>query len=170
MRSLFIALFLPIATALAADGPATFQVADYTFKRPAKWEWVQPSSAMRKAQLRVPDDNGAGADVVFFHFGAGDGGGTQANIDRWLAQFKDARDNKVTNEKVAGRKIVYVSTKGTYSGGMPGQAAAALPNYALLGAIVESNSGNVFIKMTGPAKVVTGAEKDFREMIASAVK
>jgi hypothetical protein len=155
---------------MAADAPATIKVGDLTFKRPVEWESVPPPSPMRKAQLRVRGEKDQSADVIFFHFGGGDGGGTQANIDRWLAQFKEAHDNKVTNEKVGGHKVVYVSTKGTYSGGMPGQAAAALPNYALLGAIIESDGGNVFVKMTGPEKVVSAADKNFREMIASVGK
>src|SRR5437764_10150982 len=39
----------------AADAPATFKVSEFTFTRPAAWEWVESASRMRKAQLRVVD-------------------------------------------------------------------------------------------------------------------
>jgi hypothetical protein len=169
MKSLWLALLLPVFTALAADAPASFKVGDYTFKRPAKWQQVEPTSTMRKAQLFVPGGK-AGADVIFFHFGPGDGGGTKANVDRWLAQFSDASDKKVSDTKVNGRNVTYVQTQGTYSGGMPGGAAQQFKDYALLGAIVEAEGGNIFIKMTGPKDVVKGADADFRKMVEEALK
>jgi hypothetical protein len=71
------ALFL-ICTALGADAPSTFKVGEFSFTRPGNWEWVEVSSAMRKAQLRVPDpQKKASADIIFFHFGEGNGGGTK---------------------------------------------------------------------------------------------
>ena len=159
------------ALCFAAADSSTFQVGDFTFKKPAKWETVQPGSAMRKAQLRVPGAKvSESADVIFFHFGGGDGGGTQANIDRWFMQFKDAKDKKSDETKVGKHKVIYVSTHGTYSGGMPGQPAMQLENYALMGAIVESPNGNVFVKMVGPDAVVKSADAEFRKMIEGALK
>ncbi len=170
MKKYLVALLLAAAAVLAADSPATFKVSELTFKRPAKWESVPPASAMRKAQLRVPGDAGAAADIVFFHFGPGDGGGTQANIDRWFMQFKDARDKKVSDTKIGGQKIIYVSTQGTYSGGMPGQMTMDLKDHALLGAIIEQPQGNVFVKLTGPAALVKASDADFRKMVEGALK
>src|SRR3954462_16005476 len=70
---------------LAADAPKTFKVAEFNFARPAKWEWIDVTSSMRKAQLKVPGtDKNQNAEVVFFYFGEGNGGGTKANVDRWL--------------------------------------------------------------------------------------
>ena len=80
-----------LASASAADAPATFKVSEFTFKRPGSWGWVESTSAMRKAQLKVTDPKTKeNAEVVFFYFGADGGGGTQANVDRWLGQFQDA--------------------------------------------------------------------------------
>jgi hypothetical protein len=169
MKYLWLAMLFP-ALCLAADS-STFQVGDFTFTKPAKWESVQPASPMRKAQLRVPGAKaGEGADVVFFHFGAGGGGGTQANIDRWFAQFRDAKDMKSEKTKIGKTGVIFASTHGTYLGGMPGGAPQAFENYALLGAIIESTAGNIFIKMTGPAAVVKSADADFRKMIEGALK
>ncbi|PYJ04416.1 MAG: hypothetical protein DME25_09995, partial [Verrucomicrobia bacterium] len=73
---------------LAAEAPATFKAGEFTFARPADWQWIDTTSSMRKAQLKITDtEHKESADDMFFHFGAGGGGGIQANIDRWLGQF-----------------------------------------------------------------------------------
>ena len=169
MKSLFVAWLLSVLALTAADAPATFKVGDYTFTRPVKWEWVEVTSPMRKAQLRVPGKE-TGADVIFFFFAPGEGGGKQANVDRWLNQFSDAKDKKVVDAKVGKNNVTWVSTEGTYSGGMPGQPRQSLPNYALVGAIIESSGGNVFVKMAGPTTVVQQADAEFRSMVQSALK
>src|SRR3954471_8737701 len=104
MKLTSLALLFSVMSLLAADAPATFKAGEFTFTRPVKWEWAPASSAMRKAQLRVPAAKGDGADVVFFYFGEGGGGGTQANVDRWLNQFKDAHDKKITDGKTGTHK------------------------------------------------------------------
>ena len=76
----------------------------------------------------------------------------------------------MSDKTIGGRKVIYVTTEGTYSGGMPGQPSAELKDHALLGAIVESPNGNVFVKMTGPVSTVKAADSDFRKMVEGAVK
>ncbi|HEV7868634.1 MAG TPA: hypothetical protein VGO90_13190 [Chthoniobacteraceae bacterium] len=159
------------AVSLHAEDPATFEVGGLTFKRPAAWGWVQVSSPMRKAQLKVPgskpDQN---ADITFFHFGAGGGGDIDANTKRWLGQFRSAAGAEKTEAKeIAGKKVTLVSTQGTFSSGMPGGPTTPLENQALLGAIVDGGEGNVFIKMTGPAEVVNGAREPFLQFITDAL-
>src|SRR5437016_4429845 len=143
---------------LLAQAPATFKVSEFTFTRPAGWEWVEVSSSMRKAQLKVPEPKGkAGAEVVFFHFGPGDGGGTKANVERWFSQFQESRDqiNARSEEVAVGKhKVTYVQAEGTYLSGMPGAAKTAMAGYALAGAIIEADEGSVFIRMTGPKDLV----------------
>ena len=175
MRSYILTLLsaLTAAGALAADGPATFKVSEFTFTRPAAWEWVESASAMRKAQLKInSEDQKGGAEVVFFHFGAGQGGGSKANIDRWLGQFQEPRDTlhpKTEDTTVAGRKVSYVSADGTYLDGPPGGQKTPRPGYSLLGAIIESDDGNVFIKLTGPAGLAKSSQPAFRKMVESAL-
>jgi hypothetical protein len=110
------------------------------------------------------------ATTAFFHFGAGSGGDVDANAKRWLAQFKAAEGaSKIEPQEMDGTKVTLVRTEGTFSSGMPGGPTTPLEGQALLGAIVEGKEGNVFIKMTGPAPVVKGAEKQFMNFISSAV-
>ncbi len=159
---------------MRADGPATFPVGEFTFTRPAKWEWVEVTSEMRKAQLKVTDADGkTSADVVFFQFGPGGAGGAKANVERWMRQFSEPRDqiNAKTEETTVGKtKITYASAEGTYKSGMPGGALTPMPDYALLGAIIESDDGSVFVRMTGPKALVKSATADFKKMVESGPK
>ena len=41
----------------------------------------------------------------------------------------------------------------------------AQPNSMLLEAILESDQGNVFVKLTGPEKLVKASQDDFRKLI-----
>lgn len=170
---IFLSLGLS-GVSFAADTPKTFPVGEFTFARPANWEWVPATSAMRKAELKVESkDKKEKAEVIFFHFGESNGGGTQANVDRWLGQFKEPREklnSKVDTAKINGRAVTFVQAEGTYMSGMPGGPKTPQPNAMLLGAIVESDKGNVFVRMTGPVALVKEAQGDFKKMIESAAK
>ena len=150
-------------------GPETFKVNDLTFARPAEWVWQQPSSSMRKAQLSVPGKDGA-ADVVFFYFGPGGAGGVQANVDRWIGQFKKLDDKEITTRESGGTNITYVEAQGTFMVGPPFGQKVPKEGYGLLGAIIEAKGGAVFIKMTGPEKTVSKSKGDFVKMTEKALK
>ena len=162
-----------IAAAAHAAGPENFKVSEFSFKRPATWDWVEVASPMRKAQLKVTaKDAKEPGEVVFFFFGP-QSGGTKANVDRWLGQFEEGRDkiNAKTEEKKFGKAVVtYVSAEGTYKSGMPGQPPTPKAGFALLGGIVEGQDGSVFVRLTGPAALVKGARADFEKMIESGLK
>jgi hypothetical protein len=159
-------LVLPPAAARAED-PATFDVAGFTFTRPADWQWVNVTSAMRKAQLRVgkPEDE---AEITFFHF-TGAGGDVESNTRRWLGQFKSKEGaEKVEAKTLNGVKVTFVTTEGTFSSGMPGGPVTPKNDFALIGAIMEAKEGSVFVKFTGPEKVVKGARDKFVQFITEA--
>src|SRR3989441_9591655 len=144
MRAIVLPWFASItflAAALpdhAAEAPGTFKVGEFTFTRPEGWEWVETTSSMRKAQLKVPGPDGKqSAEVVFFYFGPGNGGGTQANVERWLGQFQEPKEkinSKVEEATVNKRKVTYVQAEGTYLSGMPGGPRTPQLNSMLLGA------------------------------------
>jgi len=169
--SVALLLALLASNLLSADAPKTFQVSDLTFTRPEKWEWVESTSSMRKAQLKVPGaKKDESAEVVFYYFGEGNGGGTKPNVDRWLSQFQNQSNPKVEEATPGKHKVTYVQVEGTYMSGMPGGPRTPQPNSMLNGAIIESPNGNVFIKMTGPAALVKSSTADFRKMVESGAK
>lgn len=168
-----IGLFVSMC-GLRAEEHATFPVGEFTFTRPAKWEWVESTSKMRKAQLRVTDEaTKASANVAFYYFGTGGAGGVQANVDRWLKQFAEPSDQinaKVEQTTVGKTKLTYVQAEGTYNSGMPGGPTTPMPDYALIGAILESDQGNVFVRMTGPKAFVKSSMEEFKKMVESGAK
>ncbi len=150
----------------AAD-PVEFKVGDFEFDRPAEWGWVVPGSPMRKAQLATPDEG----EVTFFHFGPGQGGSVQQNIQRWVNQFDGGATGSkgMQREETYGEtKVTYVTASGTFNSGMPGGPTTPMANYGLLGAILESEGGDVFVKMTGPDEAVKNALGTFETMIEGA--
>jgi hypothetical protein len=177
IASFVLALFVlltPCLRSVGADAPAKFKVGEFNFNRPAGWDWVETTSAMRKAELRVPgkdkSDKKQSLEVAFFQFPGG-GGTTRANVDRWLGQFEEPREQlnpKVENKTVGGRKVTFVLAEGTYKSGLPGGPTTPVPNSMLLGGILESEEGSVFIKATGPAALAKASEAAFRKMVEDA--
>lgn len=163
---------LSLCGSFAAEAPTDFKVSEFTFARPAKWEWVPVASAMRKAQLKVAGEGIKDpAEVVFFNFGPGQGGGVKANVDRWFSQFEGAPDKKKMDVVMVGKaKVTYAEALGTYLSGMPGGPKTPMKDYSLLGAILESPEGNVFIRMTGPSALVKDAAPAFKQMVEGALK
>ena len=167
-------LIVTISASIAADSPKVFPVGGLNFQRPESWGWVETRSPMRKAQLSVPgSDAKSGGEVVFFHFGPGNGGGVQANVDRWLGQFEEkgpALMSKVETVKVRNQDLTLVRAQGTYLSGMPGGPKTPQPDTLLLGAIVPGPEGAVFIRFTGPSAVGKTAEAAFRKMAEGAIE
>lgn len=161
-----------LGAARAAD-PESFKVSDLTFKRPAKMQWIEPTSSMRAAQLSVKGEGKAEAEIVFFYFGPGNGGGTQANVDRWFGQFAEPKDKlapKTEEKTLGGIKVTYVQAEGTFQSGAPFGPKTPMPGYGLMGAIIEAKNGSVFVKMTGPKDLVNSVTADFKAMVESSLK
>jgi len=171
MKKFLCAFCLLFSVVAFAAEPAQFTVGGFTFTRPEGWGWVTPSSSMRKAQLTVPGDKGAG-EVTFFHFGPGQGGSVESNVQRWAGQFQGGSEGaqaKTATETYGGVTVTYVSAQGTYNSGMPGGPTTPVENYALLGAILQdAKNGDVYVKLTGPAALVAGATPVFQQMVKAA--
>jgi hypothetical protein len=171
----WILLCLSAFIAQAEDKPATFAAGDFKFAVPTGWNSVTPSSPMRKAELRVPGPEGTGAAgeaiITVFHFGQGQGGTVQQNIDRWFGQFDGDNYGKgaaSAKETIGTVPVTFARARGTFQSGMPGQPTTPLAGQSLLGAILESPNGDVYVKMTGPAPTVEKAEPAFVQMIRAA--
>ncbi len=162
---------------VSSHEPATVSSAGgLAWTAPKTWRVAPSPSTMRVVTYQVPaaPSDREDAEVGVFFFGEGQGGGVQANIDRWLGQFTPEKGSsgksdptKTRRVKSGGFDVTTVSTSGTYSTGMPGGPAQPKAGWALYGAIVEGAKGPVFFKMVGPQKTVLRAHAELDELIAS---
>jgi hypothetical protein len=172
MRTLFALLF---AGLLLGSTPLLAQsAAGIRWTAPAAWKTEGPRP-MRAATYSIPlsvGDQGAAECVVNF-FGPGQGGTVEANVERWTGQMLGADGKKavakVTSRVVRGVKITLVDSSGSYTGMGGPMAASSKPvsGYRLLGAIAEGKGGNVFFKLTGPAKTVAAQQAGFEQLLSS---
>jgi hypothetical protein len=129
---------------------------------------------MRAATYSVPlvDGDQGIAECIVNYFGPGQGGSVEANVERWRGQMLGADGKpalaKIDKASARGIAITKIDASGTYTG-MGGPMAAAKPvaGYRLIGAIVEGPGGNVFFKLTGPARTISAQQKNFDQLLAS---
>ena len=90
---------------------------------PSMWVVEQPTSSVRKAQLRLPGGTaGSDAELVIYNFGSTPeaGGSVEANFDRWCGQFvqADGRDSKEVAERresqISGMAVHTIDISGRY--------------------------------------------------------
>ena len=146
---------------------------DLKWTVPAHWT-AQGERPMRMATYSVPMAKGDTEDgeCAVFYFGPNQGGGIEANIDRWVGQFENPSTPLRTTQTVHGLTIARVKMHGAYlaPGGPNMVSQGKKPDYLLLGAIVTGPRGAVFFKFTGPAKTVEAAAADFDSMLGSMKK
>ncbi len=161
-----------------APGNPAAAASNEGLKFTASPDWIaeSPASSNRQAQYRLPRMKGdpEDAELVIYYFG-GEGGTTQANVDRWIGQFTKpdgtpASDTaKVTRKNLNGIPVTIVDVSGIYADSMMAMQQSAKPktHYRLLGAIAESGNGPWFIKLTGHADTVAKWESSFHSFIDS---
>jgi hypothetical protein len=157
---------LAAAIALASLPALADSAGGLSWTAPAGWTSGGPRP-MRAATYAVPAVKGdpEPAECAVFYFGEGQGGSVDDNLKRWAGQFEAAKPAATRKETVHGRVVTRIELDGTYlSGGMSGPKVPK-PGFKLLGAIVEGSQGNVFFKLTGPAKTVEAARKDFEALV-----
>ena len=166
-------LAMPL-THLRAEDTDSLKVSEFTFTFGKPWIQQQVTSSMRAGQLLYDHEDASLTDVelVFYFFGAGGGGGTQANIDRWIGQFEGKPESKIEEKEMGTKKVTLLTAKGTYmdsmgAGGPFSGNKTAKPDTTMLAAILPSDQGDVFIKLTGPAKSVEAMGDAFMKLISS---
>src|SRR5687767_475676 len=160
--------------AVAAASLSAESAAGVRWTAPAGWK-AEAARPMRAATYTIPlaaGDQGI-AECVVNYFGPGQGGGVDANVERWRGQVQgsDGKPAAAKIDKRSGRgvPITVIDTGGTYTGMggpmMGGSKPAA--GYRLIGAIVEGPGGSVFFKLTGPAKTIAAQQKNFEQLLTS---
>lgn len=138
------------------------------WKVPASWKSVPNPSSMRIATYRIPAASGAADEAEMSVVRAG--GSAEANIDRWVAQFTDPSSEKRAKKVVHGLKISTVEVSGTFqAGAMTTTDAVATPRtgWMLEGAVVETDEGSYFFKLTGPSASIKRGRRDFDALVDS---
>jgi hypothetical protein len=165
----------PAPAGIAAAAGASAEAGGLRWDVPEGWT-AQPERPMRAATYTVPAAEGdpEPGEVAVFYFGPNEGGGVQANIDRWIGQIAQpdgsSSADKAKVEKIdGGVALTKVDVSGTYlmSSGPMMQVSEEKPGFRLIGAIAEGPEGAVFFKFTGPAKTVAAAEADLLTMMRS---
>ena len=145
---------------------------------PAGWK-SQPQQ-MRAANYVIPATTGdsEGGECGVYFFGPGQGGSVEANVERWIGQFRAPGGGvaeglaKRSSETINGIKVTTVDVSGTYMfKAFPmAREATPKPGYRMLAAIAEGPDGPIFFKLTAPKASTDAAEKDFRKMLATLAK
>ncbi len=137
--------------------------ADFTLKKPEAWVVREPSSEMRLVELVSPKS--PENPIVGFYFGNRDEM-VNANINRWRGQF--AKEENFNRETMDDGQV-YVEIDGTYKlKPFPmAQEFTETPDYKMLAAIIPSNKGPYFFKITGPASELNSLEEEFLSFLNS---
>lgn len=151
-------------------GETQSQDSGIAWETPKRWVAELPQG-MRLASYVIPasGENGEPAQCAVYYFGPGQGGGVDANVERWIGEFETPATPKRSTRHIHGLRVSQVEVTGAHTAhaGAPGEATGVKPGWTLLGAIVEGPNGAVFFKLTGPGPTVAAASKEFDGMLAS---
>jgi outer membrane murein-binding lipoprotein Lpp len=146
------------ANQITGQSSSEVVVGGLKFAVPEGWKSTQPSSTFTAASYLIP---AAGAQCNF----STAGGDVDSNIKRWQGQLADDAgqpvQGEIIQEQVAGLRVTIFKASGSYSG-MGGTKQA---NTAFRGAIVQTPSQSVFVKMTGPADKIGSADAAWDAMV-----
>lgn len=138
---------------------------------PAGWTAVPPISPMRAAQA-VIEGPGGPAELTVFHFGIGEGGDPEANIERWLGQIVPEAGTTPKREVFEGKggiRVSWVDVEGTLRADRTGMGPRTpIAGSRLMGAVVEGEGGPWFFKVTGPDLTLSAQRLPFRGMLQRA--
>ncbi len=147
------------------------------FVLPSAWVVEQPTSTMRKAQLRLPGDGDSDAELVIYNFGSTPeaGGSVEANFGRWCGQFvqADGRDSMEVAERreaqISGMAVHTIDISGRYVAPVRpgGPEKHDKPNHRMLGSVIISPEGKYFLKLLGPSSTVEKHAARYEEFLRS---
>lgn len=136
--------------------------------KPATWIEHPSATKMRAANFTVPGREGSeAAHIVVFYFGPTEGGTVQENIVRWQQQFKRDENGRLIDARIEtlqadGMQVTLVELAGDW---MKMGSDWYTPDQLFLAAVIESPSGNIYIRFAGDTATVEGNRDDFYAMI-----
>lgn len=168
---------LACAVPLRADekaAAAELKVGGLTFKPSEPWKLGTEERPMSKGSFVLPAKEGsAELTAVFYHFGTGQGGGFQANVQRWQGMFASEPPIKTEEGELpfGEQKARTVTIHGTYKGSAFSPEKEPRQGWALVAIVVpHEKEGDVYIRLVGPEKDVAAAKEHIAKLVASAAK
>lgn len=155
----------PQASANNSDAASSGGGPRLVYDVPEGWSEGE-KSMMRDINLSF-GENGEGECYVARLPGAG--GGLSANVNRWRGQMgaeplTDEQIAALPQKSLFGQPATYLEVDGDFTG-MGAQEAKS--DYRLLGLILSSDAGAVFVKMTGPRTLVEANTEKFNQFVGS---
>ena len=125
---------------------------------------------MRLAEYVVPSNAHGTAEVVVYFFGPGQGGGIDANLARWKAQFSTPDGSPVPEtilrETSGSFPITFAEYRGNYRRGVgSGSADSVRTGQTLIAGIAETPRGTLFIQLFGSSARVAEEKPAFLQFV-----
>jgi len=134
-------------------------ISRFTWEKPASWIPAE-GSAMRLASFEIPYSIGSG-DLSIMELG-GDGGGLEANVNRWRGQIGL---DPLTKLEINDEAENGVSKLGNYQ--LFQLINLEKKESAFLAAVFPLESRTLFIKLTASVEGILEIEKDFKAFCSS---
>ena len=135
------------------------EISSFTWEKPTSWI-PNEGSSMRLASFEIPFSSGSG-DLSIMELG-GDGGGLEANVNRWRGQIGLGPLTKLEIEDEAGNGV---SQLGNYQ--LFRLINLEKKESAFLAAVFPLESRTLFIKLTASTDGILEIEKDFKDFCSS---
>lgn len=160
-------LFATLATDVEIDGLKS--------KAPEGWKEEKPANTMQFKVFSLPKAAGDEdkTSLVIFYFPNGVGG-EEANMTRWKGMFippegKKLEDiAKISKMEVGKNSVSILDISGTYKQSTPGNPNAPTvekKDHRMFGVFWSTKNGDYTMRLVGPTKSVTAAEKGFMEWL-----
>lgn len=150
----------------SANTPETsgvLKLANISLSLPEGWKQVQPSSQMRMAEIKL--DAHPDYEIAVFYFG--EQNMTEANIERWKGQYTQLDTYEELESSI--ENMTAVKLEGTFKlKPFPmAQDFKEVPGYATLAAIVPTQNGPYYLKVSGPQDIINAQVQHFMAMLNS---
>lgn len=139
------------------------ELANFSLSIPNGWKQEAPSSRMRVAQLFF--EEAPNHKIAVFFFGSQDM--VDENIKRWRDQF--TKEDGFKELSIDKNTISAVKIMGTFKKKDFPMATdyTEAPDYGTLAAIIPSNMGPYYFKLSAPKEIIEAEEENFIKMLNS---
>jgi hypothetical protein len=138
---------------------------------------IKPTQAPQESQTlpQQPEDNSP-LELIIYYFGSSNPDDLQTNIKAWQEEIEPSPilTNRPTPTTTT-RKIAnyYTAHEIKLNGQLkiiapyPSLPPITLPNYQLIGLIIEKPEGNLYLRLTGPTQSIDRFKKTWNDFISS---